>query len=216
MLVYTITVACRNSHVLSVSAAIIGLSLLAPDVSAQRVSFGVVVGGYANRDFISHYIPTPGFNPDIVESDAGGYVVGPSVEFHISRRLSVGLNALYKPLHYKQSASFRDGAVVGFAPATVVTWQFPVLAKYRFALGWARPFLEGGPSFRATGNLNLSNPSHSGVSGGAGMEVQWRRLSFAPSVRYTRWSEDPWSANVRTRADQVELLLNFTIARFGK
>ena len=77
---------------------------------------------------------------------------------------------------------------IGFAPNTVVTWQFPVLVKYKFPLGRLSPFLEGGPSFRSAGNLNRSDPSHVGVSAGVGVEAQWRRLRIAPRVRYTRWA----------------------------
>lgn len=191
------------------------MSLLAPDASAQRVSFGVVVGGYANRDFDSRYALTPAFNrlvPAILQSDSGGYVVGPSFDVRLFPQLSLGVEALYKPLHYSVGVTFQNGAVIGFAPATVVTWQFPVLAKYKFSLGGVRPFLEGGPSFRTTGNLNAANPSHFGVSAGVGAETEWRRLRIAPRVRYTRWAEDPLRTSARTRADQLEFLAGFSYA----
>lgn len=50
--------------------------------------------------------------------------------------------------------------------------------------------LEAGPSFRASGNLNGYNPSHFGVTAGAGMEIPkgWALLSTA--LRYTRWAKD--------------------------
>jgi hypothetical protein len=189
------------------------MSLLAPGASAQRVSFGVVVGGYANRDFDSQYSPTPpGFLPITTQSDSGGYVIGPSIDVRLFPRLSLGVEALYKPLRYSASASFdQNGAVIGYAPAPVVTWQFPVLAKYRFSLGRVRPFLEAGPSFRTAGNLNSADPSHFGVTAGVGVETEWRRLRIAPRVRYTRWAEDPWYA-VRTRSDQLEFLVGISYA----
>jgi len=191
-----------------VAVYLIALSLPVPPVSGQRVSLGVVVGGYANEDFDARYIPDPAYPPSVTESDAGGYVIGPSLDVHLFPRLSIGAEALYKPLHYRAAAEFSpEGEVLGFAPATVVTWQFPVLARYRFFLGRLRPFLEGGPSFRATGNLNSSDPSHFGVTAGAGVEAAWRRLRIAPRVRYTRWAEDSRRADVRTRSDQVEFLL---------
>lgn len=219
-------VRCRARHPrktaglrgLIASTAMVAMLLLAPSASAQRISFGAVVGGYANRDFVDHYnIPMLPFPPDTVRSDSGGYVIGPSIEVHFTRRFSLGLDALYKPLHYEQSATFtQTGEVIGFAPATVVTWQFPVLARYRFPLGRIRPFIEGGPSLRATGNLNLSNPSHFGVSAGAGIEAQWGRLSLAPGVRYTRWAKDIWWANVRSRPDQVEVLVRLSWTLWAK
>lgn len=201
-----------NSNAPIAATALIATSLLAPGASAQRVSFGVVVGGYANRDFDSQYSPMPpGFPPITTQSDSGGYVVGLSIDVRLFPRLSLGVEALYKPLHYGASASFdQNGVVIGYAPATVVTWQFPVLARYRFSLGRVRPFLEAGPSFRTAGNLNSSNPSHFGVSAGVGVETEWRRLRIAPRVRYTRWAEDP--ANLRTRADQLEFLVGVSYA----
>ncbi len=194
------------------AAALIAMHLLTPDALAQRLSFGVVVGGYANRDFDSQYVPRAGFPPDIVESDSGGYVVGPSIDVRLWPQLSFGAEALYKPLRYRQAATFQSGEVIGFAPATVVTWQFPVLAKYKFSLGRMRPFLEGGASFRATGNLNSASPSHYGITAGLGVETEWRKFRIAPRVRYTRWAEDPWYANVRTRADQLEFLVGVSYA----
>lgn len=195
---------------LTVCAATAGAQTQLDKTLARRFAFGVVAGGYLNSDFKSHYIPTPGFNPDIVESEAGGYIVGPFVNVRLIPHFSVEAAALYKPLHYKQAASFRNGAVLGFAPATVVTWQFPILAKYEFVPGRVRPFIEAGPSFRTAGNLNQSDPSRVGVTIGAGLTTRWSKVALAPRVRYTRWANDPWSANVRTRADQIEFLVGIS------
>jgi hypothetical protein len=187
--------------VFAVTAVAVGLP--APDAFAQHVSFGVVVGGYANRDFDSRYIPNPGFLPSIVHSDSGGYIIGPSVAFRLHPRLSLGAEALYKPLHYNS-----------YGPATVVTWQFPILARYSFrSESRVRPFIEAGPSFRTAGNLNSSNPSHFGVSAGLGAETQWRSVRIAPRVRYTRWAADPSWVLARTRSDQLEFLVGFSHAK---
>jgi hypothetical protein len=195
------------------AAALIAMSLLAPGASAQRVSLGVVVGGYANDDFDSKYLPRPsGYPPDVARSESGGYVVGSSLDFRLFPRLSLGLEALYRPLHYRLLATFRDGVIGMGAREPVVTFEFPVLAKYKFALGRVRPFLEGGPSFRTAGNLNSANPSHFGVNAGVGLEMQWRSIGIAPKVRYTRWAEDGPAADVRTRSDQLEFLVGFSYA----
>src|SRR3990172_3149960 len=176
----------RKSHGFAAAVAVIAASLLAPGARAQRVSFGVVAGGYANRDFRSFYIPRPGFPPDVAESDSGGYVAGASVVVRLFPQLSLGFDALYKPLHYRRAATYdQRGMESGFAPATVLTWQFPILAKYNFTNGRVAPFLEAGPSFRATGNLNVSNPSRLGVTAGVGAETPWWKFRVAPRVRYT-------------------------------
>jgi hypothetical protein len=191
---------------LATSAMGIAVFLVAPALYGQRISVGVVAGGYANSDFVSSVYLFPGFNPDITVSEKGGYFVGPTVEVDVTRRLSVVSDALYKPLHYKKSATFFPDGSIGYAPATVVTWQFPVLMKYHFTSIKLRPFLEGGPSFRSAGNLNQTNPSNYGVSAGLGIEGRWRVHSLAPSIRYTRWAKDryPSSYDVQTRSDQVE------------
>ena len=207
----------RSSTLVRIAATSL-LCLFCTKMSAQRVSLGLVVGGYGNADFVSHYIPTPGFNPDIAISDSGGYIVGPTLEVRFVRGLSLVADALYKPLHYKHAATFHADGTIGFAPATVVTWQFPLLAKYRFSSGNVKPFLEGGPAFRTAGNLNATNPSNHGVSAGVGIEGQWRALSLAPSIRYTRWAKDryPWSHDVQTRSDQVEFQFRFLWSRMRR
>jgi hypothetical protein len=99
---------------------------------------------------------------------------------------------------------------------TVLTWDFPVLAKYHLAKLGRAPFVEAGPSFRAAGNLNGYNPSHFGVTAGAGAETRkgWALLSTA--LRYTRWAKDglPYSSlqsggqsdYLRTNVNALELI----------
>ena len=200
--------------VMGVVAAAGGLAL---DASAQTVTFGLAAGGYANRDFYETIepdpFPVPGFFPHVTQSDSGGYLIGPAAEVHWSPRVSLRVEALYKPLRYHASASWRDGVLIGFAPAPVITWQFPVLTRYKFPFGRAGLFVEGGPSFRSAGNLNSSDPSHTGVSAGAGLETRWRKLRITPGVRYTRWAGDDtyplWSGMARTKPDQLEFLAGF-------
>ena len=198
--------------VIPVIAAVVMINGLVVGSSAQTVSFGLVAGGYDNQDFDSLFEPGPlDFPPTVVQPDSGGYIVGPSLEIHWSQRISLRVEALNKPLHYQDAAEFnQDNVPIGFAPNTVVTWQFPVLVKYKFPLGRLSPFLEGGPSFRLAGNLNLSDPSHVGVSAGVGVEAQWRRLRIAPRVRYTRWAEDALDLVARTRPGQLEFLAGFS------
>ncbi len=75
-------------------------------------------------------------------------------------------------------------------PYTLLTWEFPVLAKYRWTRPTWTPFIAAGPSFRLAGNLNGFNPSHFGITAGGGIERQFRGIRLAPTVRYTRWQKD--------------------------
>jgi hypothetical protein len=128
-------------------------------------------------------------------------VAGLMAEVELTRNLSIEANGLYRRLHFEN------------APEVVVTWQIPVLAKYTFSLKPLRPFVAAGPSFRAAGNLNYTNPSHIGLTAGAGIDARWRLLKISPTVRYTRWAEDgstPYASQNLTKRDQVELLFGFS------
>lgn len=130
------------------------------------------------------------------------FLVGLLAEVDISERLALEVNGLYRRLHFDDSSG------------VVVTWQFPVLAKYKFSVGKLKPFVEAGPSFRLAGNLHFTNPSHYGITSGIGLESQWRRLKISPVVRYTRWARESSSSFLFVqdflKQDQVELLFGFS------
>lgn len=93
----------------------------------------------------------------------------------------------------------------------MLTWDFPVLAKFHVAKLGRAPFVEAGPSFRATGNLNGYNPSHFGVTAGAGAEMRKGSVLLFTALRYTRWVEDkpPFAASdyQRTNPNAVEVIV---------
>ncbi len=195
--------------------------LLAPGAAGQGLSLGVAGGVYPTKDFIEHTIPRSPFPPDVVRSDTGGWLAGGSIEIHFTGKVSVTVDGLYRLLKYERSATYTQGPdgsweVIGYAPAPVVTWQFPVLLRYKFWSWRVNPFLEGGPAFRTAGNLNSSNPSHVGVSAGAGLEFRWGRFALTPSARYTRWAREDKLGIVYTRPDQVEFLLRASWKIWGK
>ena len=137
------------------------------------------------------------------------------IEWRLTPSWSVGANGLFRTLHMTTAAVFADGHLGSVSPSPVITWEFPILAKYRLPGGRARPFIEGGPSFRTAGNLNGTNPSHFGASGGVGVETHWLGLNFAPTLRYTRWTRDAPNglfAPPTTRQDQLELLVSVSRA----
>jgi hypothetical protein len=73
--------------------------------------------------------------------------------------LSVEADALYHELQFKTAVQ------LGQTPPDwgralqqhVVTWEFPVLLKYRFQLPLVKPFIDAGPAFRNLGNLSPSD-----------------------------------------------------------
>ena len=205
------------------SIAAIAVCLLAsPGAFGQRWSFGIAGGASLTDDFrnaaIGTYLSEAGVLVSVVHrfySTSKDYIVGPMVELRLPLHLSVEVEGLYRPLNYTSAAVSPDGSLVGVSPATVVTWEFPVLAKYRFPLRPAQPFIELGPSFRSSGNLNNAEPSNHGFTAGVGVEGHLvGRLKVTPVVRYTRWGRDGEFArhtvSPLTIRDQMEFLVGFS------
>jgi hypothetical protein len=176
---------------------------------AQRFSFGIVGGGSLTNDFVDQTFQSIRTYPT-----AKDYIVGPMVAVALPDSLSIEADALYRPTNFTFAAVFPDGTLGSVSPSTVITWEVPVLAQYKFKRSaWPiRPLIEVGPSFRASGNLNGSSPSIYGVTAGAGIEGHFWRLRVTPQLRYTRWAADhldlPWAA--RTKQDQLELLVSLS------
>jgi len=122
-------------------------------VNGHRLGLGLLGGLSVNGEF---YYPASGVRERI------GYLAGASGQLELRHELALEVDAVYKPLRN----SFGRGQ--GF---TVLTWDFLVLAKYHVAKLGRAPFVEAGPSFRVSGNLNGYNPSHYGATVGAGMET---------------------------------------------
>ena len=123
------------------------------------------------------------------------------VETPISGRFSVEVDGIYRRLRYPND------------PSVVVTWQVRVLAKYTFSSSGLRPFPEAGPSFRLTGNLNSSNPSHFGITTGVGANIRLRQLNISPAIRYSYWAPDGpplASPPTLTKQNQIELVVGFS------
>ncbi|MEZ5397560.1 MAG: hypothetical protein R2724_32940 [Bryobacterales bacterium] len=177
---------------------------------AQHLRLGAIAGVPVTRDYPAQYFPEMRTElPDgtVLVRPAFSVLPGPrsliggaTLEWELDSRFSVEGNAIYRRLRTQ-----------GDPPVPTVTWEFPVLAKYRFTGGAASPFLEAGPSFRSTGNRN-TEPSHLGVSVGAGFDWQWKGLRFAPTVRYTRWRADGPGTDP-SKQDQIEAL--FAVSRGG-
>jgi len=173
----------------------------------QSLSLGVVGGGSVTNAF-QPYTP-PGVDVIRLYSESKDYLVGPMLEWRFSPQWSFEADGLYRKLHLTEAFVEPNGFLNSISPSPVITWEFPLLAKYRLNLpGW-KPFAEAGPAFRTAGNLNGTNPSHAGITAGLGVELHAAGLTFAPVVRYTRWAEDNGALFViaRSKEDQLEMLV---------
>jgi hypothetical protein len=166
-------------------------------VNGHRLGLGLLGGLSVNGEF---YYPASEVRERI------GYLAGASGQLELRHELALEVDAVYKPLRN----SFGQGQ--GF---TVLTWDFPVLAKYHVAKLGRAPFVEAGPSFRLSGNLNGYNPSHYGATVGAGMETHAGGALLSTALRYTRWAKDGFPYYLppgvhhdypRTNVNAVELI----------
>jgi hypothetical protein len=213
---------CTASSLLLKVAVLAGGPLLLPlGASAQKISSGIVAGGSLTdgfRDLTRYYFSPVSGGPARLEawrswSPSKDYVIGAMLEVRLNPHWSLEVNGLFRQLHGKTGPiSLPDLSQADVFPNPVVTWQFPVLAKYRFEGRKINPFFAAGPSFRTTGNLNNSSPSHHGIAAASGAEMNWRNLKITPTVRYTLWAADKRPDTAQTATDQVELLLGFSRA----
>lgn len=193
------------------------VSLFPISVAAQQtpqLSFGVI-GGAALTDAFGHdragfIFGLNGIEPTLSRSYSTlkDYVIGPMVEVGLPwRGLSVEIDVLYRPMNLTLAAVLPDGSLNSVSPATVVTWEFPALVKYRFGSRSVKPFIEAGPCFRASGNLNGALPSTYGGTAGLGIETHFWKLRIGPVVRYIHWAADSKNSSSPTKRNQVELLM---------
>ena len=177
---------------------------LTANVFAQRISFGIKEGERLTDD-----LESGGEGARLPESKR--YTFGPTVEFKLPHSLSLEIDALYKRLG-TSSYSIDFAGDWGYSRDRSNSWEFPILAKYRFSRKLLAPYISGGYAFRhITGSGTLtdfccinpyggpSNPTlmhstystdykdSSGLVVGGGMEFEARHLRFSSELRYTRW-----------------------------
>jgi len=174
----------------------------APCALSQNLRLGAIGGTALTNDYSPYFMPggtitlpdgtIVHYLPVSARTGSRSFIGGAILGWDFNDRFSLETNAIYRRLHLERQIP-------------TVTWEFPVLAKYRLPLAHVRPFLEAGPSFRTTGNRN-TEPSHYGFSVGTGMDWETHGFRLSPTLRYTRWMSDP-GAGIQTKQDQVEILL---------
>jgi hypothetical protein len=183
---------------------------------AQPFSVGIVAG-VPLTDGLSN-VTQPAV--DLISrtySDSKLYIIGAMAEVRLPLGIAIEADGLYRPINSSMSLQILPGPVYHYSE-NVATWEFPILAKYRFPLPgvktFAKPFVELGPSFRTTGH-GLSWLSGKGFTAGAGVELKAFKFRIAPELRYTHWGSDaPPSPAVGflppSNQDQAEFLVGFS------
>ena len=182
-----------------------------PRAFGRQLSLGGVAGlGLTNllRDRFE-----PAFLSSSV-SDSDTAMAGIMIELPLRERLSVEVDGLYRPEHLIDRAHLPDGSIQNGTRTAFITWQFPLLAKYRMSGSRVAPIIELGPSFRAIAHANAENYSHYGITGGMGAATRVEGLRIAPAIRYTRWAADKRRFGQEpfpgTRLNQLELVVGFS------
>jgi hypothetical protein len=195
-----------------------GAFLLSISAYAQPFSLGVIGGASLTEDF-QNYDRDVGYGyTALAYSTPYRWMAGGTAEARLPFHLSVEVDGIFHELEFSTQV-LGNGLKPYLVPAHVVTWEFPILVKYRFPLPaqfstWSRvkPFIDAGPAFRSAGNLSWTSPSNDGVAAGLGVEVHLWKLKIASQFRYLRWARDQ---NIReeeqhfvpsTVVDQVEFL----------
>lgn len=152
-------------------------------------------------------------NPTAIHnySPSKDYLVGPFVEVRLPFGLGVEADALYRQLDF---AVVQSGDTTPFR-FNDSTWEFPILAKYRFKLPVVRPYVDAGPTFRhAQDTLAGNTLSHHGFAAGAGVDIKALVLHISPEIRYTRWGSDnilgDFTAPPYSNRNQVEFLVGIS------
>ena len=178
-------------------------------VFGQRVSIGMIMGSGITGAFRSDtsYVQGTPVQTDLLERRMP--IAGLALEVEPLKNLFLEVNGLYRPLHVANTKTSGPGQSVQLGEGfSVLTWQFPILAKYKWRTHYVKPFVELGAAFRVTGNLNGYDPSHVGFTSGAGLEVKLKRLKISPTVRYSHWRAD--SKQPGTISNQAELIVGFS------
>lgn len=208
------------------------LQLPAP-LYGQRLMFGATVGG----QMISTFAP-PGPPSNV---DENRFLIGPLIEAHLPGPLSIEAQALYKSkLDYFESYSglISTGQTqTANINATAHAWEIPVILKWHVRPARNSLFVGGGFVARniagattqvigtnsgdglatTTFDYNdnrylLPNPWTFGGVAAFGFDIRAGLFHLQPELRYTRWSDSPFSPGY-ARPNSVDALFSVAVGK---
>jgi hypothetical protein len=146
------------------------------------------------------------------------YMLGASGEWRLTNAFGFEVDALYHRMGYVAIVNFVNSANGNFSNSSIDvkgnSWDFPIMAKYRFGRA-VRPYVAGGGVLRHVGPvrgrgeqtigtlvtrtssinpLDTTEPSelrkrfYTGLTAAGGIEIGEGRLRVLPEFRYTRWT----------------------------
>jgi hypothetical protein len=199
----------------------LALLLLAGSAQAQLFTAGIK-GGVPITDTFDFVTSDPRTR---FFSSTKRYIIGTTLELRLPFGLGVEFDALFRKFSYDRTDLV--DVLVGNYSATGNQWQFPLLFKYRFPGGLARPYFVAGPSLNRISSLELvgtvignrEEPEElrkklvAGAVVGAGIEVRALFLRISPEVRYTRWGSEAFVGPrelFNSNQNQADFLIGIT------
>lgn len=158
------------------------------------------------------------------------YEFGVSAEFHLPYHLRLEVDGLYQRAAFATQnsiVSLGGGSATQYYSTKMNVFQIPALFKYNVAMGHFRPFIDFGASLRHIAGIDnvssytdlplyyynnntpeLKNRNSYGGVAGIGMTFKKGIFELTPEVRYTRWSNESFTAaGLRTNLNQGDFLL---------
>jgi hypothetical protein len=176
------------------------------DAHAQKLRFGLLTGASLTDDYRPTIFNFPGGGGSYdLSNTSQAWMVGASTDFEFRKNLAVEVDAIRRKIQSSIHATYvgPDGTLITYlSPFTndSYEWHFAVLGKYRFETSRTiKPFVEAGVTF-----LPQENRDRTGITSGAGVEIPFRRVSIAPTLRYTRFLTNPSLGAVQ---DQLQLVV---------
>jgi opacity protein-like surface antigen len=151
-------------------------------------------------------------------SGTSRYIVGVTGELHLPLSLSIEADVLYRHFNYQVPANALQGLTGGSGSSGA--WEFPILAKYKFPSKIVRPYVDGGVAWNTlqglasniVGSSEVKNSTTTGIVLGAGLEIKALVIKVSPEIRYTRWTDQHFTAAslLQSNQNQAEFLVGIT------
>jgi hypothetical protein len=185
-----------------------------PTIMGRPLSFGFVVGTGITKLLKEEFDPVSQHGET---SDPHTGIAGIRFELPVTDAFSVEVDGLFRGTHRISGAINPDGSIqrTVHSGTAFLTWEFPLLAKYKLPASKLAPVFELGPSVRITAHTPQSEYySHHGATAGVGVVTRFKKMSISPTLRYTRWAADKTlngrEPSTGTSPNQVEVVVGFT------
>jgi hypothetical protein len=167
----------------------------------------VLAGANLTDDYRNASFTFPDGTTRYARNASQWFMIGPTLDVGLTDNVSAEVNAIRRRIRSAEAMilskplELPNGTIHQIGPflRDGHTWQISALGKYKFSDARVRPFAELGFSF-----LPIENRDKTGITAGSGVELPVGRVSFTPTIRYTRWVTNP---DLGAVANQLQFLV---------